>query len=85
VAILNRGVGVYGEKDCMKELMRLFLKITVFAVLPLIAIIFLGAGLIKIFISNIILQLVLSIIFAIILAFAFILYAYWLVDTKRIL
>lgn len=68
----------------MKEFIIMFLKIVVFAVLPLIAVVFLGAALITIFINNVILQLVLIMIFAIILAFAFMLYAYWLMEIKNI-
>lgn len=68
----------------MKELIIMLLKIVVFIVLPTMAVVFLGAALITIFINNVILQLVLAIIFATILAFALMLYMYWFIEIKNI-
>lgn len=68
----------------MKELIIMLLKIVVYAILPLMVVVALVSFQIAVFVNNVILALVLVLISAMILGFAFMLYVYWLVNIKNI-
>lgn len=68
----------------MKDFIKMFLKMVVFAALPLIITTVFAAILIASFIDGAMLQLILGVMSSLIITLAFILYMYWLMEIKNI-